>query len=141
MERDYAELIKALRFAFDQPCYSCVLGEKCNWGDFCFFKRSADAIEELLKENGELENSGRVLMAAFARLKEKVPTWISVEERLPEKHVEVLICTEDYGKNELGFANTAVWDGSEWIETWNRKESIPYVSHWMPLPVPPKEVE
>lgn len=79
-------------------------------------------------------------MAAFARLKEKVPTWISVEERLPEKHVEVLICTEDYGKNELGFANTAVWDGSEWIETWNRKESIPYVSHWMPLPAPPKEV-
>lgn len=68
-----------------------------------------------------------------------VGEWTSVEERLPEKHVEVLICTEDYGKNELGFANTAAWDGSEWIETWNRKESIPYVSHWMPLPVPPKE--
>jgi len=79
---------------------------------------AADAIEELLA---------------------KVPTWISVGERLPEKHVEVLICTENYGKNELGFATVAVWDGSEWIETWDRQKSVHYVSHWMPLPEPPKE--
>ena len=133
MERDYAELIKALRFAFDQPCYSCVLGEKCNWGNFCFFKRSADAIEKLLKENGELENSGRVLMEAFARLKEKVPTWISVEERLPEPRKRVLACAcddrHDYYKEVSFLLPNGAWFGG--FEP----------THWMPLPEPPKEAE
>jgi len=117
-------IVEHLRFcATHFSCSGC--GGDCKTGSNeprtkAVLNDAADAIEELLAA---------------------VPHWISVEERLPEKHVEVLICTEDYGKNELGFANTAVWDGSEWIETWNRKESIPYVSHWMPLPEPPKGVE
>ena len=53
---DYTELIKALRFAWEQPCYSCTLGQKCNWGDFCFFKRAADAIEELLAKDTNVPN-------------------------------------------------------------------------------------
>ena len=110
--RDYADIISQIRIA--------AIGVKKQSNRLTLMQDAADAIEELLAA---------------------VPHWISVEERLPEKHVEVLICTEDYEKNELGFANTAVWDGSEWIETWNRKESILYVSHWMPLPAPPKEVE
>ena len=119
--RDHAELVKALRCcskidARNNGCDSCPY-EYC--GDDCqnLCGCAADAIEELLAA---------------------VPHWISVEERLPEKHVEVLICTEDYGKNELGFAIVAVWDGSDWIETWNREKSIHYVTHWMPLPEPPK---
>jgi len=107
--------------------------------------RDYGAIKEALTfyaATAETTRKTRALLDAADAIEEllaAVPKWVSVEERLPEKHVEVLICTEDYGKNELGFANTAVWDGSEWIETWNRKESIPYVSHWMPLPAPPKE--
>ena len=100
----------------------------------------ADLIKTL-RRYGAWEQHSKDAADAIEELLAAVPQWISVEERLPEKHVEVLICTEDYGKNELGFANTAVWDGSEWIETWNRKESIPYVSHWMPLPESPKEVQ
>jgi len=96
--------------------------------------------DELVKAlSYDRQQYGKGYAEGYAAAQADTPRWISVEERLPEKHVEVLICTEDYGKNELGFANIAVWDGSEWIETWNRKESIPYVSHWMPLPAPPKE--
>ena len=125
--RDYVELVKSLRLCAKGHCES---GCMCFRADLPFAGCTTDFDEDDLK----------VLAAdAIEELLAAVPKWISVDERLPEKHVEVLICTEDYGKNELGFANTAVWDGSEWIETWNRKESIPYVSHWMPLPVPPKE--
>lgn len=108
--RDYADIISQIRIA--------AIGVKKPSNRLTLMQDAADAIEELLAV---------------------VPKWISVEERLPEKHVEVLICTEDYGKNELGFATVAVWDGSEWIETWDRKKSVYHVSHWVPLPEPPKE--
>ena len=66
--------------------------------------------------------------------------WISVEERLPKINTDVLVCNEDYGKSLLGFAICAQWDGAEWMETWNNKDAVHYVTHWMPLPAPP-EVE
>ena len=119
--RDYAELIKALRFAFDQPCYSCVLGEKCNWGDFCFFKRAADAIEELLAA---------------------VPKWISVEERLPKKkvgdegYVGYLVLSD--GEHQIAdFTNDKYMQTA--YEFHVDGEYDPNVTHWMELP--PKEVE
>jgi len=114
--RDYAELVNNLRKM--QSTEYCAIASATDFPAIQIALDAADAIEELLAA---------------------APRWISVEERLPEKHVEVLICTEDYGKNELGFATVAVWDGSEWIETWDRQKSVHYVSHWMPLPEPPKE--
>ena len=101
---------------------------------------AADAIEELLKENAELDNSGRVLMAAFARLKEKVPHWISVEERLPKKKVG--------GKGYVGYL--VLSDGEYQIADFTHDKYMqtayefhvdgeydPNITHWMELP--PKE--
>ena len=60
--------------------------------------------------------------------------WIPVSERLPEKRETVLVCDarENYmnaweylGRDEW------LWDSSIW-----RTEAI---THWMPLPEPPKE--
>ena len=112
--RDYAELIKALRFAFDQPCYSCTLGEKCNWGDFCFFKRAADAIEELLAE--------------LVTTRNQLPKWVSVEERMPTKYDSV-ITVDKHGK--------VCWNYliNEKFGTWSNGY---HITHWMPLPAPPK---
>ena len=67
--------------------------------------------------------------------------WISVKDKLPELHEEVLVCNEEYGLSELGFATVAVLDGTDWIETWDRRTEIHYITHWMPLPEPPKEEE
>ena len=38
---------------------------------------AAGAVEELLAEKAKIENSGKLLAAAFERLKSKVPTWRS----------------------------------------------------------------
>lgn len=93
---------------------------------------AADAIEKLIKLNAEITK--RELKQRMSK-----PRWIPVTERLPDMHVEVLVCTEGYGKTELGFSIVAVFDGTGWRETWERREYLAAVTHWMPLPEPPKE--
>lgn len=55
--------------------------------------------------------------------------WISVEDRLPEPGVDVLAAYRDRHIN-MGTA------GDDWLE-----EDIEdgYITHWMPLPEPPRE--
>ena len=93
-------------------------------------------VSQCLTVNECRENNEAIRLAISALSRDR---WISVEERLPEMHEEVLICTEDYGESELGFAMVAVWDGSDWIDTWDRRGTIHCVTHWRPLPEPPKE--
>ena len=60
------------------------------------------------------------------------PRWIPVEERLPEPHHHVIGW-------QPGFARTAeVWIGSsgQWIG--GDFEPAGDITHWMPLPEPPK---
>ena len=82
---------------------------------------SADIIERLTAEN--------------AALREKVPQWISVEERRPEPGKRVL-------------ATDGVFVGEAYrtsADTWRRYDGIAMrdclgsvVTHWMPLPVAPE---
>ena len=66
--------------------------------------------------------------------------WIPVTERLPDDiDEEVLVCTEDYGVSGLGFVTVATYGVSGWLECWERKTYLTAVTHWMPLPQPPKE--
>jgi hypothetical protein len=66
--------------------------------------------------------------------------WMSVKDRLPE-HLglianEVIVCTE-YEE-----VKTAVRKMDGWIDIENRLEKkTSWVTHWMPLPEPPKEEE
>ena len=63
------------------------------------------------------------------------PKWIPVTERLPEEMKTVLAWTP------MGeFSETAMWMGIRWEKTWDF-DTIYTVTHWMPLPEPPKEVE
>lgn len=62
----------------------------------------------------------------------ELPTWISCAERLPN-HGEIVIC------DTLYFTEVLQWDARS--EVWIGKSSIhgkEYVTHWMPLPQPPK---
>ena len=72
--RDYALLAQSFRHCGNgRKCSDCPAYQRDRYcPDIDGRIKAADAIEELLKENAELDNSGRVLMAAFARLKEKV---------------------------------------------------------------------
>ena len=128
----YNKLIRQLRNCAIEsaPCKACDMVNDDSCTDR-LMKQAADAIEELICDLGDEHN---------ARLNaEERQRWIPVTERLPELHEEVIVCNEEYGRSELGFAMFAVWDGAGWIETWNRRAAIHCVSNWMPLPEPPKE--
>lgn len=65
-----------------------------------------------------------------------IQKWIPVTERLP-KHGEIAICYLKFGENRM-----LQWDdtNSWWLgcgkdDDWQKK----YITHWMPLPEPPKE--
>ena len=69
--------------------------------------------------------------------------WIGVEEKLPDVNERVLACVS-------GFGEPLVWDAVRWNgEEWETEEDAGWeywapiefpVTHWMPLPDPPKEV-
>ena len=80
------ELAQALRccakgLGHDDACENCKVGEIQNRREYIEFA-AANVIERLTAEN--------------AALREKVPQWISVEDRLPEPETDVLIvCNRD----------------------------------------------
>lgn len=73
--------------------------------------------------------------------------WIPVEERLPEKHSEYIVCACDEGEpiDERIWGDTVVvcadyYDGGfTWYEGNTEYDISDIVTHWLPLPQPPKE--
>lgn len=120
------ELVKALRFCGKHECITCT----CDIAECSQMVYSAaDQIEHDQKE--------------IAELREKVPQWISVEDRMPDtvpcdagtEYSEAVVVWTNGNK-----AMIAVWDGIDWIcpcdfwEAWGEE-----ITYWMPLPEPPKE--
>ena len=69
-----------------------------------------------------------------------MPRWISVEERLPEAHADGSVDAELVTDGE--FIHMAYYAHGQWIfcESGEMKEPMwNTVTHWMPLPEPPKE--
>jgi hypothetical protein len=66
-----------------------------------------------------------------------VQKWIPVSERLPE-HGEVVLCYMSFKEaRALQWDNASrYWLGYESGDDWSKAN----VTHWMPLPEPPKEV-
>ena len=157
--RDYEAVLKQARTCANRKY--CDLGGNCEYydldvccqgGEKDILNEAADAIEELLKENGKLENSGRVLMAAFARLKEKVPHWISVEDEPPKENGRYLVRykrdvnlgdEETVHEDEIRIMRFFVDDGWRYPIICNDHVRLvnEEVTHWMPLPEAPEEVE
>lgn len=98
-------------------------------------EKGCDALE---KANAEIE-----------RLR-KAQRWIPVTERLPTGCGYYLSVVERIAPDELGGNNTRVkimrWLGADWrypthIPKWINEAITETVTHWMPLPEPPKEGE
>lgn len=93
----------------------------------------------------------RDAIAYIQQLEEQQPRWISVKERLPEPNQDVLLIAHGW-KGQLLYigrlhheeAKTSWLTGitsmeSEWrINGWSYLKT-PLVTHWIPLPEPPKE--
>ena len=110
--RDYADIVSQVRIA--------AIGVKKPSNRLTLMQDAADAIEEL-----------------FAA----VPKWISVEERLPEPYQNVLTCAwKLFGPDRKRVCGIDyVLDNGEWACGGESYKTM--VTHWMPLPSAPKEVE
>ena len=85
-----------------------------------------DAAIELVNNQGIKADA----INALARMKTALPKWISVTERLPEKHRWALVVGENL--YDMDFINSrGVWNTHD-------KAYAP-IDYWMPLPAPPKE--
>jgi len=134
----YEELVKWLRVT----CGSCKLwdGHKCCLKGECSAQtrlQAADAIEELSKKRDA---------ACWGCKCSKIERneWIPVTERLPTGD-DYMPCYENYDGAVLWYTNSGVM-GLGWYYdstgNWSDTEDcspLGKVTHWMPLPQPPKE--
>ena len=117
------DIVQALRCCkFGVPCEKCpVVGNKD-----CFDEvntAAAELIERLTAEN--------------AALREKVPQWISVEEKLPADYIKrYLIAFKDAGGSIVDAARCIPGLGWECCN-WEVPQGL--ITHWMPLPEAPEE--
>jgi hypothetical protein len=103
------------------PCRDCQLyGKIACVETLC--KYALDLIERLTAEN--------------AALREKVPQWISVEDRLPiDRLSKYLVAFRDAGGSIVDMARYFPSDG--WTcDNWEVPQNL--ITHWMPLPEAPE---
>lgn len=125
------EIVQALRccakgLGHDDACENCKVGEIQDRREYIEFA-AANVIERLTAEN--------------AALREKVPQWISVEDRLPEAWkneedntlINYMIYSPYFGVDIGNYHKEA--------GTWLCMALPCTVTHWMPLPGAPEEGE
>ena len=102
----------------------------CN-GSRCMMDARKDALAYIQ----QLEEANQNFVNVINALSEKVPQWISVEERLPESEQCVLICYKS------GFISIGYWceDFVEWDGMTDEEISRP--DYWMPLPEPVRDAD
>ena len=97
-------------------------------------KLAADAlalIQQLEEEKARLDCTITLLAGTVKHLRETAPRWISVKDRLPADYQEALVIF-NYELIAVRFFCHGKWYS-------NGYEEKDTVTHWMPLPEPPKE--
>ena len=134
------EIIQALRICATHEDKGCGLFPQRKYVR-CAERMADEAItmiERLTAENAKAE-------AERDALREKVPQWVSVKDRLPDCAVPVLVAYIGYDGNRHG-DDTATriddwwfwWDGD--LRSSDERVTVK-ITHWMPLPEAPEELE
>ena len=142
-----AEAIETLRANYPDACFEQLreavdaaidaLKAQDGAGDTISRQAAIDALIEWY--GGEPTDIG-----AFENIIEKLPSaepkWIPVTERLPEEWWPVLGLIQFCDEKEPP-AQQVLWylGNGHWRETWRGDMIESAVTHWMPLPEPPKE--
>ena len=133
----YDELVKALRgCVLSKPCDACLYYDPNGPTKECETMNiaAADAIEKLsMKLHGD-----EATIAGMKREIERMvvadkPRWIPVTERLPDKRKWVLC------RCEANIIEVLRLENNEWYHDPMHVYYPSFVTHWMPLPKPPKD--
>lgn len=122
---DANAVLKEMKEMYCKRCSNCngVWCRACEHRDDMDFIEDAPTIDAQPVKRGEMSE------------------WIRCSERMPEANEDVLVVINpgDYQSIHIGYMyNEGDWmiDGEFWYE-----EGDPSITHWMPLPEPPKEVD
>lgn len=119
------EIVKALRQCAQSDCSSCGM---------CPIFPDRECVEHLATAAASLIER---LTAENAALREKVPQWISVEERLPIDRLKMYLVAfrDTFGPivDMASYFPSDGWTCDNWVVP---QKSI---THWMPLPGAPEE--
>lgn len=129
------ELILKLNLAYSRAVYI----EEQEIGEL--MREAADAIAELQQIAGHYEECAKDYFKDVCYYKERVPKWIPVTERLPKYGDWVLGIGPKKGYHICeyrGIMHFLYSGDSPWFSAKGRSLTI---THWMPLPEPPKEDE
>lgn len=123
MRANPEEGIKELRKSSESTTKCCCAVQTTNEWYKLLMREAADQIERDQKE--------------IEALREKLPKWISVKERLPIDRIKkYLVAFQDAGGSIVDMARYFPSDG--WTcDNWDVPQNL--ITHWMLLPDPPKE--
>lgn len=93
-------------------------------------KQSADRIVAA-------EEYALVLKKEIEKLRAQLPRWIPVTERLPEDPVKKVLVFVPHTHGDIVDAGRYLGADGWVLEGWHLTQNA--VTHWMPLPEPPKE--
>lgn len=109
-------------------------------------KTSAEALAEIEYYNGFTGKTAAVqavsdacVLAVAALREQEERRWIPVSDPPIEKGCYFVTVKHWY--DGLPVAREAYWNGADWLSCERKLEITPRVTHWMPLPEPPKENE
>ena len=147
----YEELVKRLNALRDNqiiPVYVAgTIGEAADAIEE--LSKLADAIPhvceccigcEMEKKNGGCDNAF-VLSPKRAMQYLIKPRWVPVTERLPESMHEYVLCCGEKGGQFVGWVATKTYDDGIKARAFAHGGRGRNITHWMPLPEPPKEGE
>jgi hypothetical protein len=96
--------------------------------------------QEYAKTHGKVKDCQFHFIKGFKEaISQMQPEWVSVEDRLPDTGVPVLVYLPKYGTPNIVPMWIEEMTGNWFNTAWQFKR-IDEATHWMPLPNPPKSV-
>ena len=99
--------------------------------DICLVKHNCNDVCNPINTCNALKYARRAYEAGYRKQE-----WISVEERLPERSCECLVATNIGGIYQVSYSHR--YKAFNALDTDEAKYAMLAVTHWMPLPNPPK---